>query len=100
MPNFKMSVPHSLGKEEAMKRLKRAAEKGKKQFSQKVTIMREDWHEDRGEFEVKAMGFQVSGLVTVEDSQILIDSTIPFAALPFKGRIESLIKEKARDLLA
>jgi hypothetical protein len=46
------------------------------------------------------MGFSVGGKLEAQAEQVLIDMDIPFAALPFKGRIESELLAHARQLLA
>jgi hypothetical protein len=46
------------------------------------------------------MGFDVSGKVDVEDHEVNMDGQIPFAALAFKGKIESVLREKMTELLA
>jgi len=43
--------------------------------------------------------FRVSGSVTVESNYLLIQGVIPLLALPFRGKIESTIREKAEELL-
>ncbi|HEY5533905.1 MAG TPA: hypothetical protein VIL99_03035 [Ignavibacteria bacterium] len=39
--------------------------------------------------------FKVSGSLAASESEVLIKGDIPFLALPFRGQIESTIREKA-----
>jgi len=41
----------------------------------------------------------VSGTLTVKTSQVEISGNLPFAAILFKGKIESTIKDRAETLL-
>src|SRR3990172_9314383 len=99
MPNIKISVPHGLGQTEAIQRIKSLVTQVKSQFTDRVSNVQENWTENIGVFEMTIMGFQVSGLIRVEANQIQMEGQIPIAALPFRGKIESTIREKARTLL-
>jgi hypothetical protein len=96
---MKVSVPHSLNPEEAVRRIKNLVGDVKKQFADKVTDVREDWSGYNGQFSFKAMGFNIAGTVEVGAQEVKIEGNLPFAASMFKGRIESAIQEKARQLL-
>jgi len=91
MPRIKVAVPHSLNPEEAVSRIKNLVRDVKAQFADKVTDVTEEWTGTNGE---------VSGTVQVLPSEVQIQSSLPFAATPFKGRIETVIQEKAKQLLA
>ena len=95
-----MSVPHRLGQEEALKRVKTLLGDVKTQFGDKISDLREDWQDNIGSFSFTAMGFSVSGTLTVETSEVRLSANLPFAAMLFKGRMESTIRERAGTLLA
>jgi hypothetical protein len=65
-----------------------------------MSDVRESWTANHNDFAFKAMGFSVSGNMEVKPSAVDLCINFPFAALPFKGRIESEIVEKAKTLLA
>jgi len=100
MPTFKIAVPHALHPDEAVRRIKNLVTNIKVQFADKVTDVTEEWTGANGEFGFKVMGFEISGTVQVDVREVQIQSSLPFAATPFKGRIEAVILEKARQLLA
>ena len=100
MPGINISLPHSLGQEEALTRIKKLVEEVKTKFADKVTDVKEQWTENRGEFDLTVMGLSVSGIIHVSDKSVDIDGKLPFAALPFRGKIEEAIREKAKTLLA
>jgi len=100
MPKMNVSVPHQLDVEEAVRRIKNLVGDMKKQFGDRVTDLKEEWAGNSGQFAFKAMGFDVSGTVQVDSREVRIEGNLPFAASMFKGRIESTIQEKARELLA
>jgi putative polyhydroxyalkanoate system protein len=99
MPSIKMSIPHNLTRQQAAERLKNMAEQVKKQYGNMVQNLKESWSGETGNFSFTIMGMDVSGTVHVEDHEVNMDSQIPFAALAFKGRIESVLREKMTELL-
>jgi hypothetical protein len=100
MAKLSMTIPHNLPIEEALQRIKRLLGEVKNQFADKVSNVKEDWRGTMGTFSFSAMGFSVSGSLIVKPNEINIFGTLPFAAVFFKGKIESTIRERARTLLA
>lgn len=99
MPKSTVSVDHSLGKQEAMGRVKGMLGQVKESYGSQVTDLEERWTDNGGAFSFKAMGFKVSGDLTVTDSKVVIDAQFPWAAKPFQGTIETTIRERAQRLL-
>jgi hypothetical protein len=100
MPKINLSVPHRLGQEEAKKRVTNLIAETRAQFGAHVTDVTEAWTGCVDSFSFRAMGFLVAGKLEVQAAQVLIDIDLPFAALPFKGRVESEIRAHAEHLLA
>ena len=100
MPKIKLSVPHQLGQDEAKSRVSKLIADSRGQFGDKVTDLEEAWTGNIEAFSFRAMGFAVDGQLDVQPAEVLIDINIPWAALPFKGRVESEILKHARELLA
>ena len=99
MPKSTINVPHELGKDDALARIKDILVQSKAQYGDKISDLQESWTDDGGTFSFKAMGFKISGAMTVTDSHVEIVGDYPFAALPFKGSIESTLRERAERLL-
>jgi len=100
MPSIKLSVPHKLGADEARKRIENLISDAQKRFGDKVSDVKESWTDNRDDFSFRAMGFSVSGTLKVEPSSADLEINLPFAALPFKSRIENELCGKAKELLA
>ena len=94
-----MSVSHNLTQDEAVKRVKNLLNDVKTQFADKISDLHEEWDGHTGRFHFSAMGFPVSGTLTVKTSQVEISGNLPFAAMLFKGTIKSAIKDRAETLL-
>jgi hypothetical protein len=65
-----------------------------------VTDLKESWSGTGGEFSFRAMGFSLSGTLAVTPNDVEMKGNFPFAAVPFKGKIESMIRTRAEQLLA
>jgi len=100
MPKIKLSVPHQLGQDEAKSRVSKLMAETRGQFGDKVTDLEEAWTGNIDAFRFCAMGFDIDGQLEVQPAEVLIDINLPWAALPFKGRVESEILKHARKLLA
>ena len=100
MPKMSVVVPHRLSEEEALRRIKGLLADLKDQYADRFTDLQETWSGNDGWFSLKAMGFNVSGALSVKPSQVELTGDLPFAAMPFKGRIEQVIRERAERLLA
>lgn len=100
MPTIKLSVPHRLGTEEAKKRISNLIVDARRQFGNSASEVQESWTGDTNHFSFRAMGFSVSGNLTVMPNGVDGELKLPLAALPFKSRIESELTTRARELLA
>jgi Putative polyhydroxyalkanoic acid system protein (PHA_gran_rgn) len=64
-----------------------------------VGNFRDSWRDDRYLFEGVIERFSVSGVILVKPSEIEIAANLPWLAVPFKGRIETVIRERLMSLL-
>src|ERR1035437_7475891 len=99
MPKLNMAVSHSLTQDEAVKRIKNLLNDVKTQFADKISGLHEEWDGNMGKFKFLAMGLPGSGTLAVKASQVEISGDLPFAAMLFKGKIESTIRSCAESLL-
>jgi hypothetical protein len=89
-----------LDKDEALTRIQGILGQAKAQYGDRISDLQENWSDDGGTFSFKAMGFKISGALKVTDDDVEIVGDYPFAAIPFKGTIESTLRERAERLLA
>ena len=100
MPKLNISVQHKLPQDEALKRIKKALPDLKTDLANYFSDLHEDWDGNTCEFRLKVLGFPVSGTMNAKPSEVEISGNLPFVALPFKGKIESTIRERLKQLLA
>ena len=93
-----VSIPHSLGREEAMRRLKT----GLTRAATKVPILSVDeerWDNNRMIFRVRALGQAASGNVDVEEDHVKVEVTLPFLLQRFAEMAQAAIRERGKLLL-
>lgn len=100
MPAIELTVAHSLAQDEALRRIKTMLADLRAKHADQITDLSEQWDGDTGTFILSAMGFTVSGKISVKPSKVEICGELPFAASLFKGTIESTIRRQAETLLA
>ncbi len=100
MPKMSVTVPHALGQEGAIEKLKSFVPKIKERYQGQVSNLEENWAGNVLNFGFTTFGFPIKGALTVEPSDVKLDGDLPFAAMMFKGKIEQEFKESLVKLLA
>jgi putative polyhydroxyalkanoate system protein len=100
MPKFGVRVPHTLTKDEARSRLERFVEMIEMKYADKVSDLRQSWEGDTLKFHFKSYGIALDGGITVEDNELNLAGDLPFAAMMFKGKIESEIRESLEKIVS
>ena len=100
MPGFSTEVPHTLGREAALAKLKNFAEKVREKYKDQVSSMTGDWTDNVLKFALTTYGFTISGVLTVEDQLAKLEATLPFAALAFRGKIEQSFSSEIKKALS
>lgn len=100
MPSMNVTVPHALGQQEAVDRLKSMLSHVKEKYAGQISNLEESWHDTGGEFSFSAMGFKTNGTVQIEHQEVRVNGHLPLAAALFKGRIEEAIRDQLSRLLA
>ncbi len=100
MSKINVIVPHALAQKEATARIKKLLKEIKSQYGKKISNLKETWKDDQGEFSFEVMNYEVAGTLEVTPKQVRFSGDLPWQAALFKGKIESVIKERATDLLS
>ena len=100
MPRLTLEVPHSLGLDEAMQRLKAKFAAARAEHHGRVSQIHEEWRDHTFSFAFNAMGMAVSGTVAVEPNHVKLNADLPFAASFFKGAIEHRLRQEVGEVLA
>jgi hypothetical protein len=99
MPAFKTEVAHRLGKDEAVQKLQGFVDSASERFRSQVSEFEGEWVDATFRFKLKTYGFKISGEMIVDESSVRLEGTIPFAAVPFKGKIEKSFAAEVEKIL-
>ena len=100
MPKLDMKFAHQLSQDEALKRARGLLDQIKNEFADQISNLHEEWVENTCQFSFSVKGFSVSGTLIADPSEVELSCDLPWAVALFKGKIESMIQEKAESLFA
>ncbi len=93
-----VSIPHSLGREEAIRRLKT----GLSRAASSVPVLKVDeerWEDNRMIFRVRAMGQAAAGHVDVADDHVRVEVVLPWLLQRFAEAAQTAIRNRGNLLL-
>jgi hypothetical protein len=93
-----VSIPHRLGREEAVRRLKA----GLTRAASSVPVLKVDeerWDDNRMIFRVRALGQAASGHVDVADDHVRVEVSLPWLLQKFAEVAQAAIKKRGQLLL-
>ena len=93
-----VSIPHSLGREEAMRRLKA----GLSRAASSVPVLKVDgerWEDNRMIFRVRALGQVAAGHVEVADDHVKVEVVLPWLLQRFAEVAQAAIRNRGNLLL-
>lgn len=89
-----VSVPHSLGREEAARRIRSGFERAGSQFAGILNISNQSWSGDRLTFAASALGQQAAGSIDVMEDQVRIEVTLPWLLARIAERLAPAIRRE------
>ena len=93
-----VSIPHRLGREEAIRRLKT----GLTRAAQSVPVLKVDeerWEDDRMIFRVRALGQVAAGHLDVAEDHVRLEVTLPWLLQRFAEAAQAAIQHRGNLLL-
>ena len=93
-----VSIPHSLGREEAMRRLKTGLSRAATSVPV-LSVDEERWEDNRMIFRVRALGQAANGHVDVAEDHVKVEVTLPFLLQRFAEIAQAAIRERGKLLL-
>ena len=93
-----VSIPHRLGREEAVRRLKTGL--GRAAASIPVMQVEEErWNGDSMDFRIRALGQIASGQVDVADDHVKVEVMLPWLLQRFAEMAQATIRKRGQLLL-
>jgi hypothetical protein len=94
-----ISIPHRLGKDEAIRRLKSGLDGALQHFASVLRVDEEVWSGSRLTFRVTALYQTASGTVDIEDDHAVIEIALPWLLAQLATRIQDTIVKRGALLL-
>ena len=92
-------IPHRLGKDEALRRIKEGLGRAKAEFAWLLSLNEEVWTGDRLAFRAAALGQQASGFIDVYDASVRLEITLQWLLARFAHAAQRVIGQKGQLML-
>ena len=94
-----ISIPHRLGKAEALRRLKTDLSGAGAGFGHLFTINEQTWNGDRLQFRITALAQDVHGSIDVAEDYVRLEVFLPWLLALLAETLQPLIRKEATLLL-
>jgi hypothetical protein len=91
---FVVLIPHRLGKDEALRRIKSGLGSAREHWRHLVQIHDETWAGDRVSFAVSALGQHAAGAIDVREHEVELEVTLPWLLAKIAERFTPLIRKE------
>ena len=92
-------IPHSLGKDEALRRIRDGLGRAKGEFASLLTLEQEAWQGDRLDFAARSLGQRAAGSITVYDGSVRLEVTLPWLLAKFARAAQRVIGQRGQLML-
>lgn len=92
-------IPHRLGKDEALRRIKEGLGRAKAEFAWLLSLEEETWSGDRLAFKVAALGQRAWGSIDVYEAGVRLEVTLPWLLARFAHAAQRVIGQKGQLML-
>ncbi len=94
-----VSIPHRLGKAEAVRRLKSGLGRARTDFGHVMSVDEEIWNGDAVTFRLRALGQAAAGTIEVLEDHLRLQVTLPWLLAKLTERFVPTIRKEATLLL-
>ena len=92
-------IPHSLGKDEALRRIKAGIGRAQNEFARLMSVEEEAWSGDRLTFRVSTLGQRAAGFIDVYEGAVRLEVTLPWLLAKFAHAAQRVIGQKGQLML-
>jgi putative polyhydroxyalkanoic acid system protein len=94
-----VTIPHRLGKDEAVRRLKAGLARAGQSFGGVFTLTDERWTGGRLEFAARALGQTAAGTIDVADDHVRMELELPWLLARLAGKAKGMIRKQGQLML-
>ena len=96
---FVIILPHRLGKDEALRRIKDGLARAKAEFAWLLSLQEEAWTGDRLTFRAAALGQRAAGVLDVYEAAVRLELTLPWLLARFAHAVQRVIGHRGQLML-
>lgn len=94
-----VSIPHQLGKQEAVRRLKNGLSQASAKFGHLLSVEEEVWTGDSLKFHLRSLGQSARGTIDVAEDHLRIEVSLPWLLAKLSERLAPAIRKEGTLLL-
>jgi hypothetical protein len=94
-----ISIPHQLGKEEAVRRLKSGFAHARSSFGQKLAVIDEIWSGDHLDFRAGVLGQTTTGIIDVAEDHVRVEVQLPWLLGLLAEQVRPFIERQGHLML-
>jgi len=94
-----VSIPHRLGKAEAVRRLKAGLATAQSDFKHVFTVQEETWVGDNLTFRLTLLRQPASGVIDVREDHVMMELQLPWLLHQIVEKAQGLIRKRGQLLL-
>jgi Putative polyhydroxyalkanoic acid system protein (PHA_gran_rgn) len=94
-----VTIPHRLGKAEALARIKGGLSRAEHEFAWALRFDEQRWEDDTLHFRVSAMGQHASGSIAVGEESVRVEVMLPWLLARFAAAAQRVIGQKGNLML-
>jgi hypothetical protein len=94
-----VSIPHRLGKQEALRRLKTGLSQARTSFGHLMSVDEEVWNGDSLTFRLRALGQSANGTIDVAEDHLRLEVSLPWLLAKLSERLIPAIRKEGTLLL-
>jgi len=94
-----VSIPHQLGKEEAVRRLKSGFAHARTTFGEKLAVIDETWSGDHLDFHAGVLGQTITGTIDVAEDHVRVEVQLPWLLGMLAEQVRPFIQRQGHLML-
>ena len=94
-----VTIPHRLGKQEAVRRLKAGFSKVHSSFGESFVVVKDEWAGDHLDFRASLLGQTTTGTVDVADDHVRLEVQLPWILSLLANKAKALVQRQGKLML-
>jgi hypothetical protein len=94
-----VTIPHRLGKQEAIRRLQTGFGNMRSTFGEKFMVLKDEWSGDHLDFHASLLGQTTTGMVDVADDHVRLEVQLPWVLSLLANKAKALVQKQGQLML-